>query len=136
MDASKRYLILSLDGESFAMPISSLLEITALRGLQKDPKLSDIFEGKIDYRGKIIPVLNLKKLLQLPGKPGASLLVTKSGKGILGILVDSASELLETQERPAAIPRGVVNAGLTYYAGILRNRENLVLLLNEDGLLP
>jgi len=29
-----------------------------------------------------------------------------------------------------------VNPSLRYYAGVLRNREDLVLLLNEDGLLP
>jgi hypothetical protein len=30
----------------------------------------------------------------------------------------------------------VLNPSLPYYAGVLKNREDLVLLLNEDGLLP
>ena len=136
MDLKTRYLVLSLQGESFAIPITSLLEITVPRNIQQDPKLSEIFEGKIEYRGTLIPVVNLKKILKLQGNPGAGLVVVKSGKGVLGLLVDAAKELLETAQKPLPIPRGVLNPSLHYYVGILRNRDHLVLLLNEDGLLP
>ena len=136
MDDKIRFLILSLEGESFAIPITSLLEITVPRNIQKDQKLSEIFEGKLDYRGKMIPVINLKKVLKLPGNPGGALIVVKSSKGVLGLLVDGAKELLETALKPVPMPRGVLNPSLNYYAGILRNREDLVVLLNEDGLLP
>ena len=136
MDDKIRFLILSLEGESFAIPITSLLEITVPRNIQKDQKLSEIFEGKLDYRGKMIPVVNLKKVLKLPGNPGGALIVVKSSKGVLGLLVDSAKELLETAQKPVPMPRGVLNPSLNYYAGLLRNREDLVVLLNEDGLLP
>ena len=136
MDDKTRFLIVTLEGESFAIPITSLLEITVPRNIQKDQKLSEIFEGKLDYRGKMIPVVNLKKVLKLPGNPGGALIVVKSSKGVLGLLVDSAKELLETAQKPVPMPRGVLNPSLNYYAGILRNREDLVILLNEDGLLP
>lgn len=136
MDEKKRFLIVSIEGESFAIPITSLLEITVPRNIQKDRKLSEIFEGKLDYRGKMIPVVNLKKVLKLPGNPGGGLIVVNSSKGVLGLLVDTAKELLETSQKPVPMPRGVLNPSLNYYAGILRNREDLVVLLNEDGLLP
>lgn len=136
MEEKTRFLILLLQGESFAIPITSLLEITVPRNIQKDQKLSEIFEGKIDYRGKMIPVVNLKKVLKLPGSPGGGLIVVKSAKGVLGLLVDAAKELLETAQRPIPMPRGVLNPSVRYFAGILRNNEDLVLLLNEDGLLP
>jgi len=136
MEETSRYLILSLEGESFAIPIASLMEITVPRGIQKDAKLSEIFEGRLEYRGKSIPVVNLKKILKLGGKPGGSLIVMKSAKGMLGLLVDTARELLEAKQLPAPVPRGILNPSLAYYAGILRSREELVLLLNEDGLLP
>jgi chemotaxis signal transduction protein len=136
MEETRRYLILSLEGESFAIPISSLLEITVPRDIQKDPKLTEVFEGKYEYRGKRIPVVNLKKVLKVPGKPGGSLIVMKSAKGVLGLLVDAAKELLEARQKPAPVPPGVLNPSLPYYTGVLKNREDLVLLLNEDGLLP
>jgi chemotaxis signal transduction protein len=136
MEEKTRFLILLLQGESFAIPITSLLEITMPRNIQKDQRLSEIFEGKFDYRGKMIPVVNLKKILKLPGNPGGGLIVVKINKGILGLLVDATKELLETTQKPVPMPRGVLNPSLKCYAGVLRNREDLVLLLNEDELLP
>ena len=136
MDETTRFLILSLQGEDYAIRITSLLEIAVPRGIQKDKNLSEIFEGKIDYRGKWIPVVNLKKVLNLPGAPGGALLVMQSGKGVLGLLVDAVSELLDTTQKPAPVPRGVMNSGQKYYTGLLRSKSGLVLLLNEDGLLP
>jgi purine-binding chemotaxis protein CheW len=136
MDATTRYLVLSLEGESFAIPISSLLEITVPRSIQRDPTLPEIFEGKYEYRGTQIPVVNLKKMLKLSGKPGGSLIVAKSARGVLGLLADTAKELLEAKQPPAPLPPGVVDPSLQYYAGVLRNREDLVLLLDEDRLLP
>ncbi len=137
MDEGTRFLILSLDGESYAVPITRLLEITTPRGIQKDAKLTEVFEGKFEFRGKWIPVLNVKKILMLGGnKPGDALLIIRGAKGILGVLVDAVTEIIDTGQKPAPIPKGVVNPTLRYYDGILRHKGGLIILLNEDGLLP
>ena len=67
MSEGTRYLILSLQGEGYAFPISRLLEITMPRNIQQDKSLSEAFEGKCEFRGKFVPVLNLKKIFNLPG---------------------------------------------------------------------
>jgi len=136
MDERTRFLILSLEGETYAVPISRLLEITVPRNIQKDPNLTELFEGKFEFRGKLIPVLNIKKVLKLPGSIGTTLLVVKSGKGTLGVLVDAVTEILDTDQKPVPMPKGVINPSMQYYSGILRHKDNLVLLLNGDGLLP
>lgn len=136
MDDEKRFLILFLDGESYAVPITRLVEISAPRQIQKDPNLTEIFEGKVDYRGRSIPVINLRKVFKLPGGAGSALLIIKSAKGTLGILVDAVSEIVSAEQKPVPLPPGVINPSIRYYRGILRHRDSLVLLLNEDGLLP
>jgi purine-binding chemotaxis protein CheW len=136
MDEKTRYLILSLGGESYALPITRLLEITVPRDIQKNSNLTEMFEGKIEYRGKMIPVLNTKKIFNLPGKLGETLLVVKSAKGTLGLLVDAVTEILDAEQKPLPIPKGIINPSLQYYSGVLRHKDTIVLLLNEDGLLP
>ena len=136
MAEGTRYLILSLQGEGYAIPISRLLEITVPRDIQKDKGLSEVFEGKCEFRGKFVPVLNLKKIFNLPGNKGAALLMVQSAKGTMGLLVDEVSEIFDTAQIPAPVPAGVLNPSMRYYGGILRHRDSLVLLLNEDGLLP
>ncbi len=136
MDEEKRFLILSLEGEGYAVPITKLVEISALRQIQKDPKLTELFEGKVDYRGKWVPVINLRKIFKIQGGTSTALLIIRSTKGILGILVDAVSEIITAEQEPVPVPRGVINPSIRYYRGILRHRDNLVLLINEDGLLP
>jgi purine-binding chemotaxis protein CheW len=138
MDEGTRFLILSVEGEAYAIPIARLQEIMVPRGILKDPGLSEMFEGKIEVRGSLIPVLDIKKIFKLTGKAGTTLLVVKSGKGTLGVLVDAVTEILNTDPRQGVIPlpAGVINPDLRYYNGILRHKENLVLLLNEEALLP
>jgi purine-binding chemotaxis protein CheW len=136
MDDATRFLVLSLEGESYAIPITRLLEIAVPRGIQKDSNLTEVFEGKVEFRGKWVPVLNVKKVFKLPGRAGAALLVIKSAKGVLGMLVDAVTEIINTEQKPVPVPKGVMNPTLLYFGGILRHRDDLILLLNEDGLLP
>ncbi len=106
------------------------------RALQKDANLTEMFEGKIEFRSKLIPILNIKKVLKLSGALGETLLVVKSVKGTVGLLVDAVTEILDTEQKPVVMPKGVINPSLQYFSGILRHKDNIVLLLNEDGLLP
>ncbi len=50
MDERTSFLILSRAGESYAIPITGLLDITVLRGIQKDPNLTGLLEGKFGHR--------------------------------------------------------------------------------------
>ncbi len=136
MDVGTRFLILSMGGDKYALPIAKLLEITIPRGVSRDSNLPAVYEGKLEYRGQWIPVLDIKKVFKISGKTGTTMLVIKTVKGILGALVDDVMEILDSDQMPAPMPEGVINSGLLYYRGVLRHKEDLVLLLNEDGLLP
>jgi hypothetical protein len=50
MDERTGFLILSRAGESDDIPITGLLDITVLRGSQKDPNLTELLEGKFGRR--------------------------------------------------------------------------------------
>lgn len=128
-------MILSLDGEGYAIPIDRVAEITVPREMRRNGDLTEVFEGRVEFRGKWMPVLNLRKLFKLSGAPGSVLLIVKTGKGDIGMLVDAVTEILDTDKKPLPMPRAVLNPSLPYYHGIFRHKGNLVLLLNEDGLL-
>ncbi|HAR45162.1 MAG TPA: hypothetical protein DCS05_03010, partial [Nitrospiraceae bacterium] len=57
MAESTRFVILSLEGDKYAIPLSSVVEITAPHGLERDKNLTEIFEGKTEFRGKWLPVV-------------------------------------------------------------------------------
>jgi len=51
-----------IHGGSFAGPIVSLPESTVPRKIGKDTTLSAVFAGRLDYRGKLIPLANCKRV--------------------------------------------------------------------------
>lgn len=134
MADEKRYLILSLEGSGYAVPISGVVEITAPRDIERDGGLTEAFEGKFEFRDRRIPVLNLKKVLRLGGAGGMALIVVRTSKGTVGMLVDAVTEIADIPAEPIPVPRGVLEPTLPYFRGILRHKNELVLLLNEDGL--
>ncbi len=135
MNSGTQFLILSLEGESYAVSISRLLEITVPRDIQRDAGLTEAFEGKFEYRGKPVPVLNLKKVFKLRGNPGGVLLILKNSRGEMGMLVDAVVQIVETDKVPIPIPKGVMNPSLlSYYGGIIRHNDGLTLILKEEGL--
>lgn len=105
MDEGTRFLIVALGGESYAMSITRLLEIAVPQAIKKDANLTEVFEGELEFRGKWIPVLNVKKALKLPGKPGTVPLVVNGAKGVLGMLVDAVTEIVDTARSPFPCPR-------------------------------
>lgn len=135
MGQETRYLIFSLEGEDYAITIERLVEITVPRGLRKDDSLTEHFEGTVEIRGKILPVLNLKKVFTLPAAPGNVLLVLRTAGGETGVLVDAVTEMMDTEAQPRSIPKGVLNPSLPYFRGILKHKGSMLFLLNEDGLL-
>lgn len=134
MADEKRYLILSLDGGGYAVPISGIVEITAPHDIERDGDLTEAFEGKFPLRERRIPVLNLRKVLRLGSAGGSALLVVRTAKGMVGMLVDAVTEIADIPGEPIPVPQGVLEPTLPYFRGILRHKNQLVLLLNEDGL--
>jgi purine-binding chemotaxis protein CheW len=134
MDEGTRYLILSLGGGSYALPISHLVEITARRDIQRDANRTGIVEGKIEYRGKLITVINLSKLFKLPDGPGGALVVIRNANGILGLLADAVTEIVNTEQRTVPLPKGIMSSSVPYYSGVLRYQNGIVLALNVDEL--
>lgn len=135
MDEGRRFLILSLDGGSFALPITTLLEITVPRGIRNDGDLPPEFEGMFEFRGRHVPVLDARKVFRIGGAPGPVLLVVRTAKDVLGVLVDAVTEIIDAAQKPADMPPGVVSPGVRCYRGVIRHKGELILLLNEDGLL-
>lgn len=48
MDEHTTFLILSRVGERDAIPITGRMDITIPRGIQRDPNLIELLEGKLD----------------------------------------------------------------------------------------
>ena len=126
--------------EEFGVDILSVQEIIRLMQVTPVPRAPVCIEGVINLRGKVIPVIDMRKRFNLPAVERDShtrIIVMEFGSSkIVGFLVDAVSEVLRipasTVEPPPAVVSGV---GSEYIKGVGKLDDRLLILLDLDSLL-
>src|SRR5512140_1513201 len=78
-------------GEEYGVPISQVQEIVRVSGITLVPNSPSYMAGVINLRGRVLPVLNLRKRLGLSDKEmsnASRIVVTEIGSKVIGLLVD------------------------------------------------
>jgi len=126
-------------GEEFGVPIAQVQEIIRVGGITAVPNSPLYMEGVINIRGKILPVLNLRRKLSLPeveATKDSRIVVTEVNEKLLGLLVDSVSHVLKAPAgQIEAAPEEVLDMDTDYITGVCKLGERLVILLDLERLL-
>lgn len=95
-----KYLSFYLAKEEFAISVSSVREIIGIQEITHVPQMPAYVEGVLNLRGKVIPVINMRRKCGLPDVahgPQTCIVVVqiKSDTGTLpmGVVVDGVSEV-------------------------------------------
>lgn len=128
-----------LDNEEFGVDILKVQEIMRTVEITRIPNAPDFVEGVINLRGKIIPIVDLRKRLGFKGKEWSSktrIIVVELDGLTIGFVVDSVSEVLripqDTIEPPPSIVSGIES---DYIEGVGKIGERLLLLLELRNVL-
>ena len=127
-----------LAGEEFAVDILAVQEINRMMDLTRVPQSPPEVEGVINLRGKIIPVVDLRKRFGLPAADRTEqsrIVVVEINKRVLGFLVDRVNEVLRIDRgivEPA--PRMVCSIESEFIAGVGKLEDRLLILLDLEKL--
>jgi purine-binding chemotaxis protein CheW len=125
-------------GEEFAIDILRVQEIIRTQQLTRVPNSPESMEGVMNLRGKIIPVIALRRRFGLeeiaPDKQNRIVVIEIQG-AVLGFIVDAVSEVLripvDTVQPPPRL--GVVER--EYVSGVGKIGDRLLILLDTDRLM-
>ena len=125
--------------ETFGLPISTVREIVRVPEITCVPNAPDYIEGVINLRGRIIPVVDLRKrfgeTLPEPSKKNRIVVVELESR-VVGLMVNSASEVLRIQPSEIEAPHNVFQEGeLNYITGVGKLKGRLVILLDLNRIL-
>jgi purine-binding chemotaxis protein CheW len=128
-----------LDREEYGVDVRLVQEIRRVTEITQVPRAPDFIKGVINLRGRIIPVIDLKKKLGLgevaTTKLSRIVVVTLKGR-LLGLLVDGASQVLKVPVslvEPA--PPEVVQKGGDYLRGVAKLEKRLIILIDLETVL-
>jgi purine-binding chemotaxis protein CheW len=127
-------VVFCISKEFYGVPIAAVQEIVRVPEVTGVPDAPDFFEGVINLRGKIVPVIDLRKRLRLPGAErtkASRVLVAENGGRVIGLLVDSVAEVrrlpVEAVEPP---PEMISSVGIEYITGVAKAGERLIIFLD------
>ena len=129
----------SIDDEEFGVDILKVQEIIRTMEITKVPRAPEFVEGVINLRGKVIPIIDLRRRFGLVSRDHdkhTRIIVIDISNMIVGFVVDSVSEVLRIPSSTVEPPPPVV-AGLEseYISGVGKLEDRLLILLDLDRLL-
>lgn len=128
-----------IGNETYGVRIGSVREIVRVPEITVVPNAQDVIEGVINLRGKIIPVMDLRKRFGAspiqPDKKNRILVVELENK-LLGLIVSAASEVLKIPPSEIEAPGSVFAEGeSSYVTGVGKLKGRLIILLDIARLL-
>lgn len=128
-----------IGNEMYGVRIGAVREIVRVPEITTVPSAPDIIEGVINLRGKIIPVMDLRKRFGLTeivqDKRNRILVVELEGK-LIGLIVNAASEVLKIPPSDIEAPSSVFAEGeSSYVTGVGKLKGRLIILLDINKLL-
>jgi purine-binding chemotaxis protein CheW len=132
-------VVFQLGVELYGVEIACVHEIVRMQTITRVPRAPAFVEGVINLRGRVIPVIDLRRRFNLPAAAhtrASRIVVVEIGDQVVGLVVDGVSEVLRVDTALVEPPSPVV-AGIDseYLQGIARLPERLVILLDLDRVL-
>ena len=123
-----------LGEEEFGVDIMQVQEIIRMQNITAVPNAPEFVEGVINLRGRVIPIVDLRKRFGLEEKShdkATRIIVVKVDDLTVGLIVDEVSEVLripvDTVEPPPPIVAGVESE---YIKGVGKLEDRLLILLD------
>ncbi|MBU0984478.1 MAG: chemotaxis protein CheW [candidate division Zixibacteria bacterium] len=124
----------NIGSEEFGVDILKVQEINRMVDITKVPQAPHYVEGVINLRGKVIPIVDLRKRFNLELKEhdkNTRIVVVDILGNIMGMIVDAVSEVLRlpasTIEPPPEIVTGINS---DYIKGVAKLEDRLLIFLD------
>jgi len=134
-----QFVVFTLGEAEFGVEIGQVLRIMRLVEITRVPRAPRFLEGIINVHGEIIPVVDLRKRLELPQgeyTDQARILIVEVGEQKIGMIVDSVTEIAwisASAIKPP--PEMVADISGVYLTGVAAMDDRLIILLDLSRVL-
>jgi purine-binding chemotaxis protein CheW len=134
VEESTQYVLFSIAREVFGVEIEKIREVLRVPVLTRVPNCGPDILGVFNLRGRIVPLFDLRNLLNLPRRKvdkDSRILILEAGSRLVSVLIDRVREVSRidmrdiepTPEEIALVDRNMVSA-------VARNQDQMIFLLD------
>jgi purine-binding chemotaxis protein CheW len=133
----KKVVGFKLKDEAFAFDIMKVVEIIRLKEITEVPTAPAFIEGVINLRGKIIPIIDLRKRFKVEitdrDRKYRIIIVELMKNQLVGVIVDEVEKVIQVKEdQVLPAPPTVTEAGGRYIESIIKIDDRIIVLLDID----
>lgn len=127
-----------LANEEYGVEVLKVREIIRMPIITKMPNVPQHVEGIINLRGKVIPIISMRRrfgLLENENSSQTRIIIMDVSGNLTGFTVDSVSEVIrihssEIQPPPSMVLSGGI--GQEFITGVINHAERLLIIMDID----
>ncbi len=132
-------VVFEAGSEHFGVGIASVESIIKLQAITRMPQAPRFVEGVTNLRGKVLPVIDLRRRFGLPPQEptkDSRIIVISMDATEVGMIVDSVSEVLTIQDQNVEpTPALATSVDSKFITGIAKVDQRLVILIDLQKIL-
>jgi purine-binding chemotaxis protein CheW len=135
---SGQFLTFTLQNEEYGIEILQVQEIKGFAKITPIPNAPPFVRGVMNLRGTVVPIIDLRARFSMEEKEYGQfnvIIVVNVGQRIVGLVVDTVSDVLNIANDAIAVPPELTTAGgSACITGIGKLDDRIVMLLDTSRL--
>ena len=142
IDKKISYVNLRIGTEQFAISVYKVLEIIQFENLTHVPNSSDFVPGVLNFRGSIVPVIDMhKRFNAAEGNSDDKMVIVvdvinKDKNVLMGLLVDQVTDVIEFDYKSIkTVPELGIKYNPEFLQGFIEKDDKFIMVLDIDRVL-
>jgi purine-binding chemotaxis protein CheW len=142
IDKKTSYINLRIGTEQCAISVYKVLEIIMYGQITQVPNSSDFIPGVLNFRGSIVPVIDMAKRFNMAFEDNTEKMVVvvdimyRDKSVLMGLLVNEVTDVIEFDYKSIkSVPDLGIKFNPEYLEGFIELGEKIILVLNIDRVL-
>jgi purine-binding chemotaxis protein CheW len=137
MSMASQVVVFLLDDRRYALNLSAVKKVIRVVEISPLPKAPDIVLGIVNLEGSIIPVVDVRRRFNLPGREielKDQMIVVQTKRRKVALVVDAVDDVMECREE-TIVPAGDILPDIEYVRGVVKTEDGMILIHDLDTFL-
>ncbi|MBM7690806.1 purine-binding chemotaxis protein CheW [Peribacillus deserti] len=135
---SVKYVVFLAGEEEFGIPVSQVISIEKIGEITEMPNCQDFMVGVSLYREKVIPVIDMIRVLYKRSytsmNPSNRMILINIRNRAVGLIVEGAKEILDILPENIKKRDGIISQNTNYVQGFVSTDTGLITLIDLEVL--
>ncbi len=134
-----QYIVVKIGGEHYGIDISYIDNIVRMSKITRVPKSPAYYRGVINLRGEVVPVMSLRRRMNLDDDEftdASRIIILKlEDGGLMGVIVDEVKEVLSLSEDDIEEPSSTLKSKNSFINGVGTNGDDLISIFEISSII-